>query len=508
MSFQEIWESIGDQLTTFMSGYFLNVVGAVLILLVGWVVAFAVARLVRRAVRSTGLAGRVNRWLSGGEGQGNVQVEQWVGRIVFWVLFLLVLAIVASTLRLDVVTTPLNLLLEDVVDFIPSLIFAVLLLLAGWIAASILKVVALRVSRSTRLDERLGQVPREGQAPAVPVSRLVGDFVFWLVLLLVLPAVLTTLAPKDVLVPVQAMVTRALGFLPDLFAGGLILVVGWLLARIAQRVVASLLAAVGADRLLERAGIHTVVGQRQLSTLLGQLVFFLILIPVFIATLDALSLGALTEPASRMLGLLLGALPAVFGAALLLGIVFVAARIFSQLIRNVLTEAGFNSILVRIGLGREPEVGHRTPSEVVGYLVFAGAMLFAVIEAAQLLGFSMLADLTARFLVLALRVVVGLVILAIGLWLANLAATAINATHLPQGRALAAAARVGVVVLVAAIAMQEVGLANNIIVLAFGIPLAAIGLAVAIAFGTGARESAGREVERWIEHLRGRGSGS
>ena len=41
---------------------------------------------------------------------------------------------------------------------------------------------------------------------------------------------------------------KALGFLPNLFAAGLILVIGWFVARIVQRIVSNLLAAVGVDR--------------------------------------------------------------------------------------------------------------------------------------------------------------------------------------------------------------------------------------------------------------------
>lgn len=507
MTFQEAWDKIITEFTDTASGYLPNLVGALLLLLVGWLVAFGAGGLARRGMRRSGLETRLNRWLSESGTGANVDVDRWVGRGVFWIVFLFVLVGFAATLRLAVVTEPLNELLTRVFDFIPQLIAAAVLLLVAWLAASLLKVVALRIARSIRLDERLGQALREGQAPAVPVSKTASDFIYWLVLLIFLPAVLTALALQGLLVPVQGMVKRVLDFLPNIFAAGVILVLGWLLARIVQRVTTNMLAATGADRLLERAGVADLLGQRRLSGFVGLLLYLLILIVVFIGALNALALDALTKPASDMLGILLRALPALFGAALLLGIVFVAARIVSQLVRNVLTEVGFNSILIRIGLGRELQAGQHTPSEVVGYLVFTAAMLFAVIEAAQLLRFTILADLIARFLVLTFRVVVGLVILAIGLWLANLAAAAINATQVPQRRLLALAARIALLVLVAAIALNEVGLASGIILLAFGIPLAAIGLAVAIAFGMGAREAAGREVERWISHFRG-GSGS
>jgi hypothetical protein len=51
--------------------------------------------------------------------------------------------------------------------------------------------------------------------------------------------------------------------------------------------------------------------------------------------------------------------------------------------------------------------------------------------------------------------------------------------------------------------LRELGLANDIINLAFGITLGALGLAAALAFGLGGREVAGRELDRFVSHMRG-----
>ncbi|MEK7778257.1 MAG: hypothetical protein AAB303_06505, partial [Chloroflexota bacterium] len=65
MTFQEAWDKIITQFTDTASGYLPNLVGALIILLVGWVVAFAAGGLARRAMRRIGLETRLNRWLSG-----------------------------------------------------------------------------------------------------------------------------------------------------------------------------------------------------------------------------------------------------------------------------------------------------------------------------------------------------------------------------------------------------------------------------------------------------------
>ncbi len=61
------------------------------------------------------------------------------------------------------------------------------------------------------------------------------------------------------------MMNQILRFLPNLFAAGLILGVGWFLARIVQRIVTNLLVAIRADRLSDRVGLAPVLGTQRLS---------------------------------------------------------------------------------------------------------------------------------------------------------------------------------------------------------------------------------------------------
>jgi hypothetical protein len=67
---------------------------------------------------------------------------------------------------------------------------------------------------------------------------------------------------------------------------------------------------------------------------------------------------------------------------------------------------------------------------------------------------------------------------------------------------LALAARVSIIVLAGAMALRQMGLAEDIINLAFGLLLGSVAVAVALAFGLGSREVAGREVSEWVQSLK------
>jgi hypothetical protein len=203
-----------------------------------------------------------------------------------------------------------------------------------------------------------------------------------------------------------------------------------------------------------------------------------------------------------MLSDILTAFPVIFAAALLLAIAYIVGRVVSGLIANLLAGVGFDAILAKLGMGKEPGEGEQTPSQIVSYLVLVAIMLFASIEALRLLGFGSVAELVTSFAAFAGQVILGLIVFAIGLYLANLAAKTIKASGAAQVGMLALAARVSILALAGAMALRQMGLANEIINLAFGLLLGAVAVAAALAFGLGGRETASRELEAWVKSAR------
>jgi hypothetical protein len=203
-----------------------------------------------------------------------------------------------------------------------------------------------------------------------------------------------------------------------------------------------------------------------------------------------------------MLATILTALPVIIGAFLLIGVAYFVARMVGTFITNVLTGIGFNNILGWIGLSGDPAEGRRTASEIVGYLAMVGIMFFAVIGATNLLGFTILAELVSQFLIASGNVLLGLVIFGLGLYLAGLAYKVIRDTVGEQADVLAPIARMAIIVFAATLGLRQIGIAEDIVNLAFGIILGTFAVAAALAFGLGARDIAGHELEQWLKSFR------
>jgi hypothetical protein len=460
------------------------------------------AAIVRGALRRTTLDNRLATWVVGEKAAQKVEVERWVSKGVLYLLMLFVLVGFFQVLNLTLITTPLNQLQTQLAQYAPRILGAAALLFLAWVIASVLKRLVSRGLAPAKIDERLGEQAGLPGEERPGLSATLADAVYWLVFLLFLPAVLGALALQGLLGPVQRLTDQILSYIPHVFAAALILIVVWFVARIVERIVTNLLAAIDTDQLGERVGLGTALGTRRLSGLAGLVVYILILIPVAISSLNALNLDVITRPASDMLGGMLDVVPALLGAALLLTLAFVVGKLVAGLVSALLASVGFNNVLARLGIGKAQADQGPSPSNVIGSLVLAAIMLLASVEGARLFGMDLLADLTAGFLVFAGRLALGLVIFGTGLYLANLAATAIKTSSASQASLLAMVSRVSIVFLAGAVALRHMGLADEIIELAFGLRLGALAVAFALAFGLGAREVAAAEVQKWVDSMR------
>lgn len=518
-----------QSLQNFASDRLPHLIVPIAILIVGWIVAVALGAAVRGALHRTNLDDRIARSMMGEVRAKGFDSARWTGKLVYYIVLLITVVAFLQALRLTAATVPIASLLEKVFAFLPKLLGAGVIAIVAWIVASLARKLMLTVLDRWDIDGRIArergviaaaksEPPAKGERPeaeakeaGAPVGRAIANTTYWIVLLLFVPAILDTLAIQGLLRPVQNMVDEVLGFLPNLASAALILAVGWFVARLIQRLVTNILVSIGTDRLSDRIGLTKALGKHSLSSLIGLVLYALILIPVAIGALNALQLEAITAPASDMLATFFGALPMLFAAFLVLAIAYVVARLLASLSEKLLRGIGFDDVLTKLGItrGEAVESGASarargttkapstewSPSRVVGALVMVGVMLFALIEAADLLGFATVADLSGEIIELGGHILLGLVVFGFGMYFANLAAKAVMESGVSQPRVLSLLTRVAVLALAGAMALRQMGIADSIIELAFGLVLGSAAVAAALAFGLGGREAAGRAIE-------------
>ena len=164
---------------------------------------------------------------------------------------------------------------------------------------------------------------------------------------------------------------------------------------------------------------------------------------------------------------------------LLLVVTWLVASFASKLLASLLATVGFDTLPARIGMAHAFE--KTSASSFVGHVALFFAMLFATVEAAGQLGFSQVSGVVTTFITFGGDVLLGSAILVIGFWLANVAYTAIDRASGPNTKGLARIARFAILALVLAMGLRAMGIADDIVNLAFGLTLGAVAVAVAVA---------------------------
>lgn len=499
MHFDTLYMPLQASLGTYLP----TILGALAVLLIGWIIALIAGGLTRKGLAKL----RANERLAT-QTKSGTNFQRLGGRIVFWIIFLVALVGALGILRIDGVTGPLSGMLNTLV---PAIVLGVV----AWLIATIVRVVVHKVLGATSLDEKLVDAEHPKRPP---LSRTMGDVAYWLVLLLFLPAIVGTLQIDALTAPLSNMISDMLGMLPNLIAAAVIGVVGWIIARVVREVVTNLLVATNVDRFTQEN--EDTRGIR-LSQLGGTLVFILVIVPTIIAALDALRIEAISRPLTGMLDEFLLAVPNIVAAAVILLLAWFIGRFVAQLVARLLANLGFDRLPERIGFGHafatptagvagelDAPAGVGTPpgitapgltlSELVGKIALFFIMLFATVEAAAMLGFAGVHELLEMFIAFGADILLGLVIFVVGYWLADLAARAIERAN-PEGRGMARIARVAILGLVVAMGLRAMGVADDIVNLAFGLVLGAVAVAIALAFGLGGREAAGKIAQRWAD---------
>jgi hypothetical protein len=400
---------------------------------------------------------------------------------------------------------------QDQLEFwLPRILGAIAILVVAYIIA--------RVARWAigKVVDRTPALKRHYEAePGKTLGSLIGDVVFWLILLIGIMLALQPLGLTQVLEPVRQLTNNAFAFIPNLIGAGLIFVIGLVIAKIAKRVVEGALLAANADGWLGRAGLvgrpgpapvsggaapatgttatasSATAGKTSISRSVGTLVFFLIMIPVTISALDALRIQAISGPATHMLRTILDAIPLVLGAVLLIGIGYLVGKLAKTAIEQILPSMGFDRAVGALGLSP----AGATPSRTVGTIVMIAIMLFFAVKAAELLQSPIIAVMLAQLLELGGRVLFGAGIILGGFVFAKLASNLVSGAGGTGW--LPAILKWSIIALSVAMGLRFMGLANEIVIIAFASIIGSAAVACALAFGLGGRPTAHKLLDQW-----------
>jgi hypothetical protein len=307
-----------------------------------------------------------------------------------------------------------------------NLVFALIILIGGWLIALALSALVGAALRRTNLDNRLATVlARRAEGRKIEIEKWISRAVFWLIMLFVLVAFFQQLQLTAITQPLNALLEQILTFIPRILGAAVLVLIAWGIATVVRYVVQRLLRATNLDeRMAVQAGLERRPDQVPLSETLANVIYWFIFLLFLPAILSALQLGGLLAPIVGMVDEILAILPNILGAALILLIGWFIARVVRQIVANLLAATGIDGLGTRIGLGTT--VGSPTLSWLIGTIVYALILIPAIIAALNNLEIEAISQPATQMLTTFLdalpRIFGAIVILAIAYFVGRLVA--------------------------------------------------------------------------------------
>jgi sterol desaturase/sphingolipid hydroxylase (fatty acid hydroxylase superfamily) len=477
-----------------------NVLIALAVLLVGWLVAKLIEKAVYKGLQKTSLDNK----LFSNMNNKKYSAEKILSKIVYILVLVFVFIMFLNILDLYILTEPLVGMISTITSAIPNILKAGLILLIAWLIASGLKFLIQKGGKTLGVHEKLSKYKlTDNNQQTTNVIDKVANIVFYLVLLLALPAVLAALNLRGVSEPFENMIQGILAFIPKLFAAALILLVGYFVAKIVRDILTNFLQSIGTEKLVERFGLSRLFEGTSLSRVIGTIAFVFILIPTVIAALERLDIEGISTPAIAMLNDILTMIPNIAVAILLVLIGMWLGKWLKRFTTDLLRRIGFDSYFKGMGVGATAKRPNSLSfSEIVGYIVQVFVVLLFVAEALNVIKLDFFVDLARGVIAYLPHVVAALVILGVGLWLGGLVKKVLGSVL--QGESsnvLASVAKYAIITISVFMALDQLGVAPAIVNAAFILTLGGLALAFGLAFGLGGKNFASKYLAKFDDKI-------
>ncbi|MDP4164291.1 MAG: mechanosensitive ion channel [Bacillota bacterium] len=479
-----------------------NLLIALAVLFIGWIIAKAIEKGVYKALKRTNLDNRV----FANTNNKRFSSEKIISKIVYYLLLAFVFIFFFNILNLNIIAGPLAGMLATIMAAIPSILKAALILLFAWLIATALSMLIRKAGRTLRVHQGMNKLnlTKNNQDPALLVDK-VANIVFYLVLLLFLPGVLAALNISGISGPFSSMLTSMLAFLPKLLAAALIVLVGWFIAKIVRDILTNLLQSIGLEKLVQRFGLAKLFEGTSLSAIIGNIVFVLILIPTVITALDKLNLKGISEPAIQMLTKILTMIPNLIIAVLFVMVGLWIGKWVNKFVTELLDRLGFTSFFNKMGIGNKmSSTSALSLSKIVGYIAQIFVVMLFVVQALNIIKLDFLVRLATAVISYLPSVFAAIIILVVGLYLGALVKKLLES--ILQGghfRLLSSIAKYAIIAISIFMALDQLGVAASIVNAAFILILGGLALAFGLAFGLGGKEFASKylaKLDNKIEH--------
>lgn len=384
------------------------------------------------------------------------------------------------------------------VDYLPQLLLGIVLIIVAWIVATLVgKAVSkgLKAIGIGKYFQKWGATKTEEQSHAL-IDTL-SKVAYYLVWVLFLPGIFSTFGLDSIGQPIMNMIDTVLVFIPNIIAAGIVLILGLFAAKLVKNLVYNVAIAANIDKHLAKLtggdtnDAEVKKNKGTLASVLANIVYFLIVIPIILVALEVLNINSIAEPISSVLNTILSAIPNILVAVVLLIVGFAIAKFAGMILTDLLKSAGLNKYSSYL---KKSSNMNLDLAKIAGQTVAVLIGLFFLVEALNALNLEMLNSILSVVIGYLPNVLFAAIIIGLGFVGGQMLSSAIKNTT----GSMLAGMLVKYILIIFSIfmALDQLNFASAIVQAAFICIIGGLAVAFALSFGLGGREFAKKQLSR------------
>lgn len=319
-----------------LTGAFLNILKAALILLFAWVLA----TVVKKGIQMVGSKLNLNKYSEkagiDAKPENQAKWTENTAKVAYYLIFLLFIPAVLNALGINGLSGPFEGMLASFFNFIPKLISAGIVFAIGLFVAKLVRNIIEKLLQSAGADRLADKWKLSSFVEGTSLSKIVGIIAFVLIMIPVSITALEILDLEGISGPAIAMLNDVMTMLPKIFVAIVLVLVGIVAAKWVKDVVVSLLEKLGVNSIFGKMGFKSVSGGApSFATLLGTIVQVIIILLFVVEALQLLELDFMVTLATGIFAYL----PSVIAAIIILAIGFWLASLVEKIVGKVMTHS-------------------------------------------------------------------------------------------------------------------------------------------------------------------------
>ena len=305
-----------------------------------------------------------------------------------------------------------NNLMRSVTEYGPNILFAIGIMILFWIIAKFVSGLVAAGINKTGLAQKANANNERGQDS---LGKNLGKAVYWVIILIGLIQALTQLGMTQIVDPMNEMMREIFVYIPKIFGAALIFGLFMIVANVLRQAAKSVL--IFADPMPAKFGLAT--EDVNISGITSTVLSGIITITGLIAALKVLAIDAISIPATQLLNDVMGTIPKILIAGIIMAVFVFIARFVSGLARKTLPGLGIDSAVSELGILKGADSGMTASG-----LIASGASFFIIllgsIQALEALEFAALTEALYIVMDMGAKIAFGTFIIFAGVFLARM----------------------------------------------------------------------------------------